>query len=211
MKSFIKINLFLIPLILLTACNGTVRQTEGEAEDLATETTTKITCRMLENSDREEECNEQSNDVAAQALEDEILDTFDSARCGKLPENMAEDCKDSIEQSGVQGPVSAEELEIFDAAMEYITPEEGRGGGYSIVKCSLLTTPGFQTYCEAMVNELIDEDVLDEIVDSGDSTRCNELKTEEINNRCLIEFNLFSEDDSDLGEIAEPVEGGDFE
>ncbi|MBU0727911.1 hypothetical protein KKA95_04470 [Patescibacteria group bacterium] len=166
---------------------------------------------MLENSDREDECNQLLSNMAAEELEDEILDTFDSARCGKLPENMIEDCKDRIKQSGVQGPVSTEELEIFDAAMEYTAPEEGQGGGYSMVKCSLLTTPGFQTYCEAMVNELMDEDALDEIVDSGDSSRCSELKTEEVNNRCLIEFNLFSEDDSNLGEIAEPVEGGDFE
>jgi len=153
----------------------------------------------------EEGCLEEVNSFIEEMLSDEIVLTFDLARCDELGINEAGDCKSKIERTGVVGPISTQEILALEQVMTETEPEyqenEETGeeflikeGGYDINKCAGLTTSGLKKYCEEQLNELIQEDILDEIIDSEDSSRCDELKIERLKNKCKEEFEIYTEE-----------------
>lgn len=157
-------------------------------------------CDMLKNSENRQDCEIQINDMIGMMLEHEITSNFDVKRCKELPASIAEICKGHLDESGVQGPVPDAELAMFRAAMRGTSPDitEENGEGetpflfpvYDVVKCSQLKTPGYKAYCEKFVIERIEQGTLEQIIESGDANRCDELDSENYKMECKLFFGV---------------------
>ncbi|RLA00112.1 MAG: hypothetical protein DRQ47_09975 [Gammaproteobacteria bacterium] len=157
-------------------------------------------CDMLKNSENRQNCETQINDMIGMILQEEITSSFDLKRCKELPSDIAERCESRLTESGVQGPVSDADKVIFNEAMRGtfpdITEENGEGETpflfpvYDVVKCSQLKTPGYKAYCEKLITEQIEQDILEQIMQSDDASRCDELNSEDMITNCKQFFGV---------------------
>ena len=161
---------------------------------------TGLNCGVLQRAESKERCEVQINDVIGMMLEEEIRDSFDAKRCQKLPDDLAESCVNDIAKTGVQGPITDEERMVFEEALLPSYPAIDEEGGedasarpvYDKAKCAELKTPGYKEHCEKAVADRMDREKLDEIVDSGNVSRCEELVTESVRNDCKSYFGIES-------------------
>jgi len=177
-----------------------VQEVNVESETGEADPVKLITCDMLKNVESKENCARSMSDIAADFLSSEVNRYFDLARCDMLLSWQIENCKTRIQESGVQGPITDEEVQSFAAAMnressEVIEDEEGnvievKAGGYDVKKCSVLTTPGLKVYCEKTVLRRAEDDKLFEIVNSADEVKCAELTTDEYKTICKREIQI---------------------
>src|SRR5690606_5580442 len=98
------------------------------------------------------------------------------------PSNIAETCESTLAESGVQGPVSQEEILAFAEALRGTFPEidvdeaDPLFPTYDPSQCSVLTTPGYKEYCENQIARQVEQFTFDQIIQSGDVGRCDELQ-----------------------------------
>ncbi|MBU0577617.1 hypothetical protein KJ742_03605 [Patescibacteria group bacterium] len=193
MKYSIKTLLLLaLSIVLLAGCtNPLIKSTEPVAnteEDMVIKT---ITCDMLSDVEKQEECYAAQSALASSVLNDEIRDTYDLVRCAELPEHMIEGCQEHINESGIVGPVTVEEYDALQAAIEPLVTVDGEvvTESYDVSTCATLSdAKGLKAYCEKEVNQYIQVDLLDDIYDSGDAARCDELTDEELKTDCKNEL-----------------------
>jgi len=239
---FKKYLLLIVCLIFLTGCTGIVNKikkqeqpdvavTEEEtvavgevAGNAVSEIAEKvITCDDLKSQSKQETCLRQLNSIATNLLNTEILEAFDLARCDELPVGMIEGCKNSIEETGVQEPLTEEENAILQEAMrssptgrliDEETGEETLEGGLDITKCAALTKTGLKEYCEGKVNEEIDRGRVFQIISEGDATKCDELTAEHLKRFCKMSLGVVEErvieegaieNDEEIETIVEPA------
>ncbi len=153
-------------------------------------------CSDLKDNNRREACEVGVANLMGSLLESEILETYDFARCKELPEGQAENCETHLTATGVQGPVSVEEIEIFYQALQGAMPEDVAEEAeddeinlvYDKTKCAELKTPGYKEYCETMIVEQEESSLLNQVLQSGDVSRCGELSTESLRNDCKESF-----------------------
>jgi hypothetical protein len=157
---------------------------------------TNLKCSDLEVTEHRQDCDQQVNDLIGNMLESEIINTFDLKRCKDLPDDIALTCEVQLADTGVQGPISNKELATYREAVRGTLPDPDELGEalpvpeYDISKCSRLTTSGYKAYCEAQVNARIEQNKLDEIIQSGDSNRCSELAGEDNITQCKLFFGI---------------------
>lgn len=212
--------LLVLALLILAACTNPLSKNTSEvqvdtevieqpiiAEDVASVGISDLTfgpnmkCSMLRNTDNRQDCEMQVNETIGMMLEHEIASSFDVKRCKELPASIAEMCTNRLTDSGVQGPVSDEDKVIFREAMRGTSPEiteENEEGEtpflfpvYDIANCSQLKTSGYKAYCEKRITEKIDSNKLEEIIQSGDSKRCDELVSEDHRLECEMFFGIY--------------------
>jgi len=201
MKYSVKtILLFAFSIVLLAGCtNPFVKQsTEVEVDAEVSveavvldedEIATKIIiCDMLKDKENQEDCYLMQNEIATDALYDEIRKTYDLARCTELPKNMLDGCQSYINESGIHGPITMEKYNALNDAMRPVVTGEEEVETYDIANCTQFTTPGLKEYCEKGINRRIDLNLLDEIFESGDINRCDELTDEEFKAGCKEEL-----------------------
>lgn len=207
--------LLVLALLILAACTnplakktsevqvdtGVTAQPTGVGEIITPEVSgsrfgSDMKCSMLKNAENRQACESQINDMIGMMLESEIIDSFDVNRCKELPVGFAADCEMQLADTSVKGPVSDAELAMFREAVRGTLPEQGEEGEipsfpvYDKTKCAQLKTPGYKEYCEKQVTARIEQEELDQIVQSGDINRCNELKTEDIIINCKEFFGV---------------------
>lgn len=209
----------ILALFVLAACtNPLSKEAPAEVVDspvtvqpVSTEETTPVeildfsfsstmTCNLLKNADRRRDCEIQLSEMVGVMLETDIVDSFDAKRCKELPSGVAKVCESSIAESGVQGPVSEEDLAMFNEIMRGSSPdinlENGEGETpflfpvYDITMCSQLKTSGYKEHCEKLVSERIERNKMDEIFQSDDSSRCDELVSEDNKLECELFFGI---------------------
>jgi hypothetical protein len=209
MKSFGKISILLVlSFVLLVGCNNPFKKTEQQPQERV------YSCADLKNETARADCVAQTTGIALDALNSEILHTFDTKRCVELPQEMADECVKTIQESGVQGPISDEQIQALRDAMDpsYKIPEGSKGEDiesepyYDVTKCTTLTVTGFKEYCEKQLNKRIEEETMSKIIESGDATKCDELKDETFKRTCKIELGAITETSEKLM-IEEPAEG----
>lgn len=151
---------------------------------------TSLKCSQLKSPGGREECEMQMNDVVGNMLEREIVATFDIGRCKELPGEAGESCKTRLSETGVTGPVSDEEIALFQEIAGGIFPEVKEGEEppryptYNKARCAELKASGYQAYCEKKITERMERNLFDEIIQSEQSSRCEELTDEQMKNDC---------------------------
>jgi len=173
-------------------------QDESAAAELAyfSRYGTGLKCSQLVSDLARKECEVQMNDVVGSMLEREIVSTFDINRCKELPGEVGESCQSRLADTGVKGPVSAEELALFAEITrgEFPMAEEGQEPAlypvYKKERCAELKATGYQAYCEKMIAERMERNLFDEIIQSEKSSRCDELKSERMMNDCKSFFGI---------------------
>jgi hypothetical protein len=157
----------------------------------------KPDCNMLKINNNQKSCDSDVQEIISRSLLSEIEETFDSDRCTTLPEVMVSDCEKWIKSTGVTGPVSEKDLASFRAAMNLAVSEPKEGVAvqiqtptYDKTKCSALKAPGYKAYCEQQLDSRIDDELLLTIMNGSKVSRCDELKNEEIKNRCKRFFGV---------------------
>jgi hypothetical protein len=203
MKKIIKfIPFFLSILLILSACalGGTGKEAEKIAPVGQTEVTSEginqtqkiVACNMLKSKDNQDKCNSQAQDMISRFLLSEIQNTFDVSRCKILPEELISDCENNINNTGVTGPVSDEDLAAYESAInpyssqpeEETTQVQPTSPTYDKTKCAVLKAPGFKAYCEKQLDIRSDSDLLPSIIRERKIEKCDELKTEEVKRQC---------------------------
>lgn len=154
-----------------------------------------LNCDMLKDANNKQNCKMQLNEVVGAMLESEIYSAFDVSRCKELGGQMAGNCETRLNEMGVKGPVSAEELALFNEVMRG-TPSEEPGAGpfggmtYDSKKCEGLKTEGFSAYCVKMVGQRMDQMKFEEVISSGDVKRCDEFTDVNRQNECKMFFGV---------------------
>jgi hypothetical protein len=197
MKTSIKILFLLLFVLVLSACTNPFQKTE------TTQTQVKAySCNDLKSGTFRTDCVNQLSVIAVDALNSEILGTFNAKRCVELPQEMADECVNRIQKSGVQGPITDEQVQALHEAMNlsYKTTQGAEGevipedeGYYDIAKCATLTAKGLKEYCEKNINIRIEEEKMFKIVGTGDITKCDELTNEESKKSCKVELGVIEE------------------
>ena len=213
MKTSIKILFLLSCVLVLSACANPFKKAEQEPKERV------YSCADLKNETSRADCMTQTNDIVLNALNSEITSTFDTKRCVEMPQEMADECVKQIQESGVQGPISDEQVQALRDSMNpsFKVPEGAEGQDveseqyYDITKCATLTEAGLKEYCEKQLNKRINEDTALKIVGSRDATKCDELKDEISKRNCKIELGTLTEKpevlrgEEPVVEITEPV------
>ena len=206
MKTYFKAIFLLLCVLVLTACTNPFAKTEI-VQVQERETQKVYSCNELKSKTARENCINEASSMTLDALNSEIIRTFDVKRCVELPQEMADICVKRIQESGVKGPVSEAEVSALKEAMRLsykaLEGEEGEmmeeNGYYDIAKCATLTTSGLKEYCEKQLNRRIEEDKVFKIVESGDAAKCDELTDESFVRMCKMELGVYIEE-----EMAEP-------
>ena len=130
----------------------------------------QMTCDMLKDAGLKTDCKELVKGMIRDALFSEITSTFALDRCPELVDpGIVKNCQDKINKTGVTEPVSAEEAKKLEAATS----------GTDKAACDQMATPELKAHCEGKVEARVSEMTLDEILTSGDVTRCAELSGDE--------------------------------
>lgn len=155
-------------------------------------------CDVLKDVQRQKECEMQINDMIGSMLESEIVASYDVDRCKELPADVATRCQERLNEIGVKGPVSAEEISLFDEITQgtVSADQENPKRVFDSARCVELKTTGYKEYCGRRIVEHADQEKMMEIILSENKNRCNELATENAKNDCK---RFFGE------EVAEPV------
>lgn len=189
--------LVLLSLFVLTACSGTPSDSsttrmpaaqEAPADETAPVSMygTKMNCNMLKNTEQRQNCEMQMNDMIGGMLEAEIVSAFDISRCRELPGEIGTRCQEHLNATGVQGPVRAEEIELYKTILRGTFDEnlEMPSVIYDAVPCAELKTTGYREYCESQVAVRIDQNKFHEIISSNNKNLCDELITETFRDDC---------------------------
>lgn len=209
MKNHTKfLSLTLLTLLIATACSqqpaskapvigGTTKETPTQQQQPAavTEGTmgvptsrfgTNMKCDVLKDTEAQQRCEMQINDMIGSMLESEITASYDVGRCKELPADVATRCQERLNETGVKGPVTMEEVTLFDEITRGTPNEdiENRSIVYDSTRCAELKTAGYKEYCEKSVTERVDQGKFSEIIRSKDKVRCGELATESLKNDC---------------------------
>ena len=157
-------------------------------------------CSNLKNAEKQKMCEMQINDVVGAMLEAEIIESFDVGRCDELPADVAQNCKNRLTETGVQGPVSASERELFSEIMRGKYPEMNEGDSeilsyptYDKSKCAELHSSGYRAYCEKKIAEREARNQLEEVIQAGDVNRCDEFSDDDLKRECKMFFGVFPE------------------
>src|SRR5690606_3310111 len=116
----------LLSALLFSACQDSVSEPQVDLtlplDELPVKT---IDCEDLNTEFYRLACQEQVNRVAGQILAEEVMKTFDLSRCSELSYDSMENCKTQLQASGVQGPISLEQAEVLNQALQAIpSPSE---------------------------------------------------------------------------------------
>lgn len=183
----------------------------GVSADEEVEIRKSFNCNMIQTKSSKEDCENMVNEMVADMLSSEIRRTFDISRCDELSSWNIEGCKKRIQKTGVQGPIMEQEIEdlriaqrcsykVIEGNEESNMMEEESSCEYDITKCADLTALGLKEYCEKMVGEKIEQDLIWKIVEGGDSTKCDTLTSKNAKDTCKMELGAYLEE--------EMVEGG---
>lgn len=216
MKTYFKAIFLLLCVLVLSACTNPFEKTEvvqDTSSDMVKEEQGAYSCNDLKSKTLRENCINEASWMALDALNAEIIRTFDVKRCNELPQEMADSCVSRIQDTGVNGPVSEAEVSALQEAMRLsyntVEGEEGEmmeeNGYYDIKKCATLTASGLKEYCEKQLNRRIEEDKVFKIVESGDATKCDELKDGNYRNMCKMELGAYEEPEMTEPEIMEEM------
>ncbi len=211
----------LVSLFVLGACAQPVDQTgEGVTPDQQTQTQEQeqeqavdpmasryganLNCDMMKDANNKQDCERQLNEVIGSMLESEIYSTFDASRCDELGGQMAEICKTRLAETGVKGPVSADELALFNEIMRGTPSDDPAASPVESVsfdekKCEELKTEGLSAFCVQMIEQRRDQIKFEDIVNSGDVERCDEFTDVNRQNECKMFFGV------EVTPVEEPV------
>jgi len=216
------LGLMTLSLFIFTACTSDVSKQEATpvvtpvvTPAVELETANVLDCNLFEKGEVREMCESQVNEQISNMLLMEARSKFNISLCKNLSTPFSEECERYITDSGVQGPISDEEVLIFKDAVKIILPEppepsdneieienEFINRTYKIEKCDELTTPGFKEYCKNKVTQKIDQNTLDSIYTSGDSSKCETIKNDRIKQNCLTLFDIESSEASELSPVS---------
>lgn len=154
----------------------------------------KMSCELLADESERAACAVRVQDMIGMFLENEIMASFDAGRCQLFPAEMAAECQKRIADTGVTGPISAEERVALQRALQPVMPEmpaEGEATDvlppqptYESKLCQPLKAEGLRAYCEKTLAERIDQQKLSEIIASGESARCDQLTQDTYREQC---------------------------
>lgn len=166
-----------------------------------------LKCSKLKVAMNRDSCEQQVNNLIGSMMESEILESFDMKRCKDLPSDLSGRCEEQLADSGIQGPVSADEMAIFAEAVAGTFPEPDESGivpapTYDKAACGQLTTPGYKEYCEDVVTRRMERDQLDQIYQTGSVNDCDTLTSEDAVFDCKLFFGVELEV---LAPVAPPV------
>lgn len=191
--------------VVIVEDSGMSEMEEMEAEEPMKD----YSCDMLTSESGKVNCTQMINDMIAEELSNEISRTFDIKRCDELDGYRVENCKSRIENTGVTGPVSEDEIQDYQNAMNMTYPEltgeedeemEGGVGYYELTKCAALKAPGYKVYCEKRLGERIDEEKLWKIIEGGDVSECDTLTSGDMREMCKMEFGVYPEEEEMMEE-----------
>lgn len=174
----------------------TLQEGPGPGDPFASRYGSGLKCDLLKTEQSRQNCEYQINDMIGSMLESEIMSSFDLSRCKELQGEAGNNCTTYLTEIGVKGPVSAEEMAMFQEAVQGTYPEPGENGDFSPFpeydpkKCATLKTEGFKEYCEKQIAQQMDQIKFDEIISSGDVKRCDEFKDENSKNNCKMMFGV---------------------
>ena len=171
------------------------QEQEQAVDPMASRYAANLKCDMLKDANNKQNCERQLNEVIGSMLESEIYSTFDASRCKELGGQMAQSCETRLNEMGVKGPVSAEELALFNEIMRGERSDEPGSSPFEMVtyddkKCDGLKTDGFKAFCVKMIEQRRDQMKFEEVISSGDQKRCEEFKDENRKNECLMFFGV---------------------
>lgn len=212
MKTSIKLLFALLCVLILSACSNPIGQTDKQPEVVIQEQGKIYSCNDLQSDKLRVECENQMNIIVIDVLYSEILNTFDIARCAELPESLENDCIDSIKISGITGPISDEEVEIFQKATSLgkIFPvAEGEEGQDKPLTCTDLKTSGYKEYCEKVLTQNKQSEMLTEIIIAANPSRCDELTDVNLKRECKAIFGIEEGPQGEPEDEFIPDESGD--
>ena len=153
---------------------------------------TDLKCDVLKSDENRKNCEMQMNEIIGSMLESEIVSNFSIGRCTELKGDVAKRCQDRLTETGVKGPVTAEEIAKYNDALRGTpgTDPEKPSMTYDSAKCAALTTAGYKEYCEKNVAERAERSKLDGILQSNDKNGCDQLTTESLKNDCKRFFGI---------------------
>ena len=181
-----------------------------------------IDCSLMKDPIVKKECEYGVAVLVSSYVQDEALRFFDVSLCDQLPTQFMEDCRSSVEETGVKGPITLEEVLALNDALKVVdivyAVEEGEEipedfspeFTYDRSKCAVLTTPGLSKYCEDQINKTEELPLLNDIIESGSADKCEILKTDKYKNECISYFTPEPiEEDVYEEEIIDNEEGAD--
>lgn len=214
-KTLIPFSVLLLSIFILSACEFVTENPSNEVNNIQKEESSSdsndslslvnrsrynenLNCNMLKNAESRQNCERQLNDTVGMLLEREILASYDVSRCSQLGGDMASRCENTLNETGVKGPASAEEIALFDEIIRgervVTSPELSdnpfRSVSYDEEKCSELKTEGFKEYCVKTVKERMERNTFEEIIMSKDQSRCDEITNTAYKNDCLRLFGV---------------------
>jgi len=169
---------------------------EGEIDPNVSRYGTNLNCEMLKDENSRTTCEVQINDMIGSLLETEIVTTFDIARCDELPAQVAAVCTEQITETGVKGPVSTDEMNLFAEITAGTFPEPDESGIFALYpiydsgRCSELKTEGLKEYCVKQIAMAENQLELDKIFQSGDVEGCDTLTDEALKTNCQAFFGV---------------------
>lgn len=156
----------------------------------------KMSCDLLADQNEREACLARVNDVIGMSLENEIMSSFDLSRCKLFPEEMAADCQRRLEETGVKGPISAEDRVALQTALQPVFPQSDLENAtseaapvqpyYDSKLCQSLQADGLREYCERAIAERLDQQKMSEIIAAGEIDGCEQLSQENYREQCRM-------------------------
>ncbi|GEM_PF-5131231 len=182
MRRFFHSIFFLAVVLLLSGCLKTPAKTPAP-------TASVIDCGSLHEEATKARCTEVLKSTVNQYLYKEITGSFEKTRCAELTdEGLRQQCEITILQSGVEGQVSAADVQFFKGASTTGTA----------ALCDSITNASYKTYCQTELKQQAVRGQLRDIVASGKRERCSELATPKDQAFCLNQFPTLEKSDAQV-------------
>jgi len=152
--------------------------TNSNPDKNAEEIKTYIQCKDLKYIENQDACYANLESYVEMFLNQEIQESFDIKRCDELSQVYAQNCKDYIINSGVEGPLTREATAAFIDAVSY----------KDNTKCLTLLSQALIDFCKQKHIERDESSKIMEIIRDGDLSKCDELKTENMKEICKMYF-----------------------
>ena len=186
MKSWKLFFLLVVSTLLLVACGNPPTKVETTPPVNVKKTEEKaVTCEMLKEEQSRQGCLQAINNAIADILKNEITRFYDLGRCAELPSFQAEDCKKTIEATGIKGPITKAEATALETATRF-NPEKPD----DLTPCAQFTTAGLKAYCEKQLQNSIEQEKLAKAMEGKDSAKCDELKNDDEKRICKARFGI---------------------
>lgn len=199
MSNYIKLLAFVsVSIFVLSACTNNVGLEAGDSVDVTDQSEiitdldsspsvsrfgNNMSCDLLQGKEAREMCVIQINEMIGSMLVSDIYTTFNKERCKELPQMIAVECEQYLMNTGVVGPISEQELSLYNKiiAGTYAEPGDTSVVGqpnlvFEIDRCSELKTTGLSEFCKKQVNQRINQRKFEEIIAGGDATKCEDLE-----------------------------------